>query len=207
MSPHLFRFGSSAEGVVSVRVVNDDVFIVGKSEDPLPMLVQRIHASTPFKGSARLREFLSYVVDCTIRNLPEAATEQKIGVNVFGRRHGYNTKKDNIVRSQARLLRLKLASYFVDEGEEEALIIVIPKGQYLPSCQSAPIKAPQRDPASNRFLNGSRLPSQEDHNDRIGNKEAHRIQILEDENLRLKLLVAELSLEKETLRARLKDFD
>jgi hypothetical protein len=195
------------EGVVPVRIANDEVFIVGKSEDPLLVLVQRIHASRPFKDSARLRDFLSYVVDCAIRNLPEAVTEQQIGVNVFGRRDGYNTNEDNIVRSQARRLRLKLTSYFADEGNAEEMVIVIPKGQYLPSYKPALSNAPRRDRASNSFLNGSGTAPQRDPYDLSMNIEAHRIQILEDENLRLKLLVAQLSLEKEAIRARLKDFD
>ncbi|MBV9612725.1 MAG: hypothetical protein JO091_09635, partial [Acidobacteriaceae bacterium] len=65
-------------------------------------------------------------------NRPEAATEQQIGIHVFGRPFGYNPNEDNIVRSQARLLRLKLEHHFAHEGLDEALIITIPKGQYLP---------------------------------------------------------------------------
>ena len=45
---------------------------------------------------------------------------------------GYNPNEDNIVRSQARLLRLKLEHHFANEGSHEPVVITIPKGRYLP---------------------------------------------------------------------------
>jgi hypothetical protein len=64
--------------------------------------------------------------------MPEDATEQQIGIQVFQRSPGFNSSEDSIVRSQARLLRLKLAAYFKAEGACEPLVIEIPKGHYLP---------------------------------------------------------------------------
>ena len=73
------------------------------------------------------------MAECAIREAPEDATEQQIGVNVFQRRPGYNSSEDSIVRSHARLLRQKLADYFSGEGAPEEELIEIPKGHYLPS--------------------------------------------------------------------------
>jgi hypothetical protein len=95
-------------------------------------LVQRVMESPHLIGSARLRDFLLHVTACAIRETPEDATEQQIGIQVFQRSPGFNSSEDSIVRSQARLLRLKLAAYFNAEGESEPLIIEIPKGHYLP---------------------------------------------------------------------------
>lgn len=96
-------------------------------------LVQRVVASKPFRNSARLRDFLLYVSSCALRDQPEEATEQHIGIHVFGRRPGFNSTEDSIVRSQARLLRIKLAAYFSSpEGAGETVMIQIPKGHYLP---------------------------------------------------------------------------
>ena len=95
-------------------------------------LVQRIVESPHLIGSARLRDFLLHVTTCAIRETPEEATEQQIGIQVFQRSPGFNSSEDSIVRSQARLLRLKLAAYFKAEGASEPLIIEIPKGHYLP---------------------------------------------------------------------------
>lgn len=96
------------------------------------VLAQRAAAGSQLGSSPRLREFLLYIVDCALRDRPEEATEQQIGVHVFGRRPGYNSGDDSIVRSQARLLRMKLRAYFENEGAHETIVIEIPKGHYLP---------------------------------------------------------------------------
>lgn len=100
--------------------------------DPRWALIERIAASQHLKTSARLRDFLFYIADCAIREAPEEATEQQIGVRVFHRHPGYNSSEDSIVRSHARLLRQKLASYFAEEGINEEFILDIPKGHYIP---------------------------------------------------------------------------
>jgi len=74
-------------------------------------VVERIAASPRLKPSARLCQFLLYVADCAIRGVPEEATEQQIGMRVFGRPPGYNSSEDSIVRTHARLLRQKMTEY------------------------------------------------------------------------------------------------
>ena len=106
--------------------------VIDYAGDPRWDLVQRIIESPHLIGSARLRDFLLHVTACAIRHAPEEATEQQIGILVFGRSPGFNSSEDSIVRSQARLLRLKLSAYFATEGASEPLIIEIPKGHYLP---------------------------------------------------------------------------
>jgi hypothetical protein len=100
-------------------------------QDPRWSLVLRVAASRNFKSSPRLRDLLLYVAECAIRDLPEDATEQQIGMKVFGRPPGYNSSEDSIVRSHARLLRQKLDAYFETDGASEKLRIDVPKGHYL----------------------------------------------------------------------------
>jgi hypothetical protein len=102
---------------------------------PHSALVLRVAASQCFHSSTRLKEFLFYVADCALRNAPDEATEQPIGINVFQRLPGYNSGEDSIVRTQARALRQKLNEHFTGEGEHEEFIIEIPKGHYLPVFQ------------------------------------------------------------------------
>jgi hypothetical protein len=100
--------------------------------DPRRTLIERVIASSQFRTSLRLREFLHYISECAIKGSPEEATEQQIGVHVFNRLPGYNSSEDSIVRTHARLLRQKLAEYFSTDGLAEATIIEVPKGHYLP---------------------------------------------------------------------------
>ena len=114
--------------------------------DPRTELAQRIVNSPHLVSSPKLCEFFLYVVDCCLRDAPEEATEQQIGVHVFHRIPGYNSSEDSIVRSQARLLRLKLAAYFSNEGSTEELIVEIPKGHYLPVFRPANQNHPATTP-------------------------------------------------------------
>ena len=99
-------------------------------------LVHRVASSSTFERSPRLRAFFLHVCRCALDNKPEGATEQQVGICVYDRPPGYNPNEDNIVRSQARLLRLKLEHHFANEGKDEAIIITIPKGRYLPAFET-----------------------------------------------------------------------
>jgi len=98
-------------------------------------LMRRVADSVTFEKSPRLRAFFLHVCHCAIENKPEEATEQQIGIYVYGRTPGYNPNDDNIVRSQARMLRMKLEHHFANEGKDEPIVITIPKGQYLPAFE------------------------------------------------------------------------
>jgi len=103
--------------------------------------VLRVVGSQQFARSARLRDFLLYVCRAALEHHGEEIHEQQIGVRVFQRPPDYNPNEDNIVRSQARLLRQKLEAYFASEGSDEPVIISIPKGGYAPEFleRSAPV--------------------------------------------------------------------
>src|SRR5262245_13329042 len=100
--------------------------------DPRWVLTQRIISSPHFVKSSRLQDFLLYVCRCALENRLDEISEQRIGERVFERAPDYNPNDDNIVRSQARLLRRKLEDYFASEGEQEPVILRIPKGGSSP---------------------------------------------------------------------------
>lgn len=110
-------------------VLKNDVL---KEEDERWKLTLRIAASPGFSKSVRLRDFLLYVCEKTLRNRQNEVHEQQIGMEVFGRREGYNPSEDNIVRVEARELRKRLDRYFSSPaGRTEKLRIRIPKGSYV----------------------------------------------------------------------------
>jgi hypothetical protein len=111
---------------------------IGEPAEEQERLVHRVASSTTFEKSPRLRAFFLHVCRCALEDKPEEATEQQIGIYVYGRPPGYNPNEDNIVRSQARVLRMKLEHHFANEGKNEAFVITIPKGQYLPLFEPRP---------------------------------------------------------------------
>jgi hypothetical protein len=108
-------------------------------------LVRRVASSVTFEKSPRLRAFFLHVCRCARENKSEEATEPQIAIYVYGRQPGYNPTEDNIVRSQARMLRMKLEHHFANEGKDEPVVITIPKGQYLPIFETRS-KEPQAQP-------------------------------------------------------------
>ena len=144
--PALSRVGS----VWYFVTCNGELIQMGLADVPIPRckeapaeaaaereeLVHRVASSSTFERSPRLRAFFLHVCRCALDNKPEGATEQQVGICVYDRPPGYNPNEDNIVRSQARLLRLKLEHHFANEGKDEAIMITIPKGRYLPAFET-----------------------------------------------------------------------
>jgi hypothetical protein len=106
---------------------------LGLEDDPRWQLTQRIVDSPQFCKSPRLSQFLRYIVAKTLQGRQGEITEQQIGVQVFGRPHGYRTVDDNIVRNYARQLRKRLTEYFASDGIDHDLRLEIPVGSYLPA--------------------------------------------------------------------------
>lgn len=95
-------------------------------------LVQRIVASPSFVRSERLSSLLTYVCEMTLNGRGGEINEQKIGQAVFGRSRDYDSTIDGIVRTQASRLRQRLEQYFKEEGVDETMRVVIPRGGYVP---------------------------------------------------------------------------
>lgn len=94
--------------------------------------VLRITGSKGFAKSTLLSNFLQYVCERKLQGCEAEITEQQIGTHAFGRPAAYNPGDDNIVRNYARILRQRLDDFYAEEGREEAIRIVIPRGSYVP---------------------------------------------------------------------------
>ena len=105
---------------------------VPSASDPRRALVERIIASSTFAKCERLSSLLAYVCDLTLHGRVKEINEQKIGEAVFGRPRNYDSSIDGIVRTQASRLRQRLELYFNEEGIDEPIRIVIPRGGYVP---------------------------------------------------------------------------
>ncbi len=95
-------------------------------------LVGRILTSAAFSKSERLSSFLSYIADIALEGRSSEINEQRIGEAVFGRRSGYDSTVDGIVRTHASRLRQRLELYFNTEGANETLRVSVPRGGYVP---------------------------------------------------------------------------
>lgn len=94
--------------------------------------VARVLASRTFSKSVRLSQFLDFICRLTLEGRAQDINEQQIGIHIFGRPHSYNPGDDSIVRTQARILRQRLEEYFEHECPWSPVVILIPKGGYVP---------------------------------------------------------------------------
>ena len=105
-------------------------------------LLGRVLACPQLKRATRLREFLLYVGQRSIRDGLDQIHEQEIGANVFGRASNYDTSLDNIVRVNASELRKRIDDFFESDGAAEPLIMEIPRGSYKPVFRPREASAP-----------------------------------------------------------------
>ncbi len=105
------------------------------SEDERWRLVERVAASNRFQKSPQLRKFLLFICKTSLAGKSDEIRERVIGHYVCGRAPNYDAGADNIVRVEARRLRMQLEHYFSLEGQDEPLVINLPKGTYVPTFQ------------------------------------------------------------------------
>lgn len=109
---------------------HSQIRVEATSSDERLELLLRVASSALFQKSNRSREFLLYVGRRSLGDPSNPIREHEIGVDVFGRAHGYDTSQDTIVRVQGSQLRKKLQQFFAEEGSAEAWVIEMPKGSY-----------------------------------------------------------------------------
>src|SRR5438045_9779761 len=90
--------------------------------------LSRILESKTFRQADRLKRFLTFIVQETLAGRGERLKEFVVGVEVFGKDDSFDPRNDPIVRVQARRLRAQLARYYREEGQDDELVIELPKG-------------------------------------------------------------------------------
>jgi Tol biopolymer transport system component len=88
--------------------------------------------SEQFSSSPALAKLLTFCVNTTLAGEEQSLKETTIGISVFGRPPGYDTKLDPIVRVNARRLRQKLELFYQNTDKNHEVQITIPKGSYVP---------------------------------------------------------------------------
>jgi serine/threonine-protein kinase len=112
--------------------------------------------SNAFQNAARLRAFLSFVVNESLSGRQAAIKEYTIGREVCGRSVSFDPKADPIVRVDANRLRSRLDVYYETEGARDSIRITLPKGTYVPvfkECAAPKTEAGQNSLAVLPFVN------------------------------------------------------
>lgn len=121
--------------------------IEGGTPPPTPSethhdLIGRVMSGSSLSRSPRLRQLLQFLFEKSLEESATPPTEEQIGVAVFGRRHGYDTSTDTIVRVEMSKLRKKLEHYFLDDGRGEQVILELPRRSYGLVFRAREVTAP-----------------------------------------------------------------
>lgn len=92
------------------------------------IFLKKIIASSGFKDSKADQNLLQYIVEHSDNDL--GPKEITIATEVFGRDANFDTQSNPFVRVHIHNLRKKLETYYLTEGKDDKVKLVIPKGHY-----------------------------------------------------------------------------
>jgi len=106
-----------------------------QTDEKVRQQLSRILVSKAFRHVDRLQSFLSFIVEEMVAGRIDKMKEFVIGVEVFGKEESFDPRMDPLVRVQARRLRMRLDRYYREEGQNDEIVIELPKGGYEPAFQ------------------------------------------------------------------------
>jgi hypothetical protein len=92
----------------------------------------RVLNHAQFVAAPRLSSFLKFVVETTLEGNARLIKAYTIATMALDRPESFDPAADAIVRVEANRLRNALARYYAFEGAEDAIIIDLPRGSYVP---------------------------------------------------------------------------
>ena len=119
--------------------------------------LERVLASPGFLRNERMRRFLRFLAERHLEGQGNQLKESVIAVEVFGRKPDHDPLKDSIVRTEAGRLRGRLAEYYMGEGADDAVVIDLPKGGYVPAFRFREMAAALPQAAVSQKKTGSGL--------------------------------------------------
>jgi serine/threonine-protein kinase len=114
------------------------------TDEKVRLQLRRILTSKSFRQVDRLQGFLTFVVEEMLSGRGDKLKEFLIGVEVFGKEASFDPRMDPLVRVQARRLRARLVRYYCEEGQNDEVVIELPKGGYEPVFQRREVTGMKR---------------------------------------------------------------
>jgi hypothetical protein len=120
-------------------------------------LLNRIIGSPGFRRALRLQRFLRYVTEHAVHYPGRPLKEIQVAMAVFDKDVSFEPRLDPIVRVEAGRLRLRLLEYYAEAGDEEPIVIEVPRGGYVPifrvfeRAHPAPVARETENPVAYRL--------------------------------------------------------
>ena len=138
---------------MKIKGVLKPVEWAARDRQPVQGELERVLCSRVFSRNERLSRFLRLVVERYLDGRDDEIKESVIALEVFGRKPGYDPKRDSIVRTEAVRLRARLIEYYAGEGSGDPVIIELPKGGYIPAFHEREVKPAEEPPVARAGVN------------------------------------------------------
>lgn len=92
--------------------------------------LEKILQSTWFANTERLRDLLKFIVCETLDGHTSTLKAFTIAVEVFQRDENFDPQQDPLIRVHAGNLRKRLEQYYESAGDDDQIVIGVPKGSY-----------------------------------------------------------------------------
>ena len=106
--------------------------------DSIRRALELVIRSDAFAGSKQCQDLLRLLVQHALSDELDALSEQRIGVEMFGRPAGYDTSNDAVVRVRATEVRKRLAQYYAEATDPPVVRIEVPPDSYVPEFHWSP---------------------------------------------------------------------
>jgi hypothetical protein len=100
--------------------------------------IDKLINSHSLRGSESLCKLLRYLAERALDHPGLALKEYQIAVEVLGRSGGFDPQSDSAVRVQAGRLRVKLEEYYAHDGQNDSVVVELPKGSYALAFRARP---------------------------------------------------------------------
>jgi TolB-like protein len=122
--------------------------------------LERALASEALRSSPQLAAFLRFVVEAVLEGNSDRIKGYVIAIEVLKRGARFNPQIDPIVRVEATRLRRALERYYAGAGAEDPIVIVLPRGTYVPTfTRRAPTRQPDAAPSLQALPPGNGMPA------------------------------------------------
>jgi hypothetical protein len=137
----------------------------GTGKTPAPEAIEaqlaRICSAGAFARSHRLKALLRYIVRSHLSGDGAGLKEYTIAVEVFEKPPDFDPRIDSTVRVRANKLRSELEAYYSAAGQNDEILITLPKGHYIPeivlrAASSPPVPSSQH-PNTRRVVDPAAL--------------------------------------------------
>lgn len=132
--------------------MSEDSVTGGLAPEQIRAALGRVAASAAFSASPRMQDFLRYVVEETLAGRGDEIKGYSLALEVFRRGDSFDPANDSVVRVEAARLRRTLATYYEGEGQDDPVVIGIPKGGYVPDFHARTNGAAPPEPSPPELL-------------------------------------------------------